>query len=189
MSTLLCPILTPGLTYLLARSYLPIAFWPMFLHVMLVVIVPLVAGFTIKHFWRERMEPLREVFPAISVTFIVFICCVVIASNHERIESVTGLMLVVVIVLNAYGMSMGYGVGALFKMERARRRTLCIEIGMQNAGLGTVLALEHFDDPIVALPAAVFVFVCILTASVMVEIWQRNGGSPEGARGKVSPVE
>jgi len=190
VSTLLCPILTPGLTYVLAQSYLHVAFLPMFFHVILVVIVPLVCGFAIRHFWRERMEPLQEAFPAISVTFIVFICCVVLALNHDRIASVTGLILGVVIVLNLYGMSMGYGVGVLFRMERSRRRTLCIEIGMQNAGLGTALALEHFSDkPIVALPAAVFVFVCILTASVMVEIWQRNGDSIDAARGGAFPMK
>jgi BASS family bile acid:Na+ symporter len=73
-------------------------------------------------------------------------------------------------------MASGYGVGLLFRMELMRRRTLCIEIGMQNAGLGAMLATNNFpDNQIVALPAAAFVFVCIFTASLMVEIWQRNG--------------
>jgi BASS family bile acid:Na+ symporter len=58
-------------------------------------------------------------------------------------------------------------------MEVRRRRTLSIEIGMQNAGLGTVLALEHFGEK-AAIPAAIFVFICIITASVMAEIWQKN---------------
>jgi predicted Na+-dependent transporter len=46
---------------------------------------------------------------------------------------------------------------------------------MQNAGLGTVLALKHFGEKS-AIPVAMFVFVCILTASVMAEVWQRNKG-------------
>jgi len=54
-----------------------------------------------------------------------------------------------------------------------RRRTLSIEIGMQNAGMGTVLALAHFGER-AALSTAVFVYICIITASVMAEWWRRT---------------
>jgi BASS family bile acid:Na+ symporter len=86
---------------------------------------------------------------------------------------VTGLVLITAVILNLYGMLFGYGVGSAFRMETRRRRTLSIEIGMQNAGLGTVLALEHFGEQ-AAIPAAIFVFICIITASVMAEIWQKK---------------
>jgi BASS family bile acid:Na+ symporter len=69
-------------------------------------------------------------------------------------------------------MAGGYGVGSLFRMNRARRRTLTIEIGMQNAGLGTVLAVEHLPSQS-AIPTAAFVFICIITASALTSIWQR----------------
>jgi len=58
-------------------------------------------------------------------------------------------------------------------MEVRRRRTLAIEIGMQNAGLGTVLALKHFGEK-AAIPAAIFVFICIITASIMAAVWQKT---------------
>jgi BASS family bile acid:Na+ symporter len=58
-------------------------------------------------------------------------------------------------------------------MANKRRQTLTIEIGMQNAGLGTVLALKHFGEK-AAIPAAIFVFICIITASVMAEVWQKK---------------
>ena len=80
--------------------------------------------------------------------------------------------LVAVCLLNIYGMATGYAVGAAFGIERRRRRTLSIEIGMQNAGLGTTLALLHLGDE-AALPAAIFVFVCIITAASMAGLWQR----------------
>jgi len=67
----------------------------------------------------------------------------------------------------------GYGVGVIFRLAKNRRRTLAIEIGMQNAGLGTALALEHFGEK-AAMPAAVFVFICIITASIMAEYWQKT---------------
>jgi len=173
VSTLLCPLLTPGLTFLLARSKLEIPFWEMVLSVIKMVILPLFIGFGVRHYFKEKIEKVLPIFPAISVTFIIFICSMVIALNKNRLGQVTGLVLTAAIILNIYGMLAGYGVGSAFRMEVRRRRTLSIEIGMQNAGLGTVLALEHFGEK-AAIPAAIFVFICIITASVMAEIWQKK---------------
>jgi BASS family bile acid:Na+ symporter len=173
VSTLLCPLLTPGLTFLLARSRLEIPFWEMVLSVIKMVILPLFIGFGVRHYFKEKIEKVLPIFPAISVTFIIFICSMVIALNKNRLGQVTGFVLTTAVILNIYGMLSGYGVGSVFRMDLRRRRTLSIEIGMQNAGLGTVLALEHFGEK-AAIPAAIFVFICIITASVMAEIWQKK---------------
>ena len=174
VSTLLCPILTPGLTFLLARgATLDVPFWAMFFDVLYVVVLPLFVGFGVRHFLRRQIERILPIFPAISVTFIIFICSLVIALNRERLREVTGLVVVAVLLLNLYGMAAGYGTGALFRMGVRRRRTLAIEIGMQNAGLGVVLALAHFG-PAATIPTAVFVFVCIVTASALASLWQHR---------------
>ncbi len=136
VSTLLCPLLTPGLTFILARSRLEVPFWEMVFSVVRMVIVPLFVGFGVRHYFKEKIEKVLPIFPAISVTFIIFICSLVIALNKERLAQVTGLVLATAVILNIYGMLGGYGVGSAFRMELRRRRTLAIEIGMQNAGLG-----------------------------------------------------
>jgi len=79
VSTLLCPLLTPGLTLLLARSRLEIPFWEMVLSVIKMVILPLFIGFGVRHYLKEKIEKVLPIFPAISVTFIIFICSMVIA--------------------------------------------------------------------------------------------------------------
>lgn len=173
VSTLLCPLLTPGLTLILAGAMLKVEFWAMFWNVLQIVVLPLLAGFGFRYLMKQRIERVVQIFPAISVTFIIFICALVIALNRDRMAQLTGLVLAVVIVLNVYGMLSGYGVAHLFRMNQPRRRALTIEIGMQNAGLGTVLALEHFG-PQAALPAATFVFVCVISASLLAQWWQRT---------------
>jgi BASS family bile acid:Na+ symporter len=177
VSTLLCPLLTPGLTFLLARSQVPVPFLEMVLNVIYMVILPLFVGFGVRHFFREKLEKILPVFPAISVTFIIFICSLVIALNRDYLPKVTGLILAAAIILNVYGMLAGFGVGVIFRMNKSRKRTLAIEIGMQNAGLGTALALEHFGEK-AAMPAAIFVFICIITASIMAEIWRKTVDEP-----------
>jgi len=176
VSTLLTPIMTPTLTYILASSILEVNFWQMFFSLINMVIIPLIIGIMMRHFFNKRIEKILKIFPAISTTFIVFICALVIALNKGRLAQITGIVIFAVILLNLAGMLLGYGVGKVSRFSVKRRRTLSIEIGMQNAGLGTVLALKHFG-PQTAVPAAAFVFVCIFTASIAAEVWR--GKRPE----------
>jgi len=173
VSTLLTPFMTPGLTYLLARSILEVDFWAMFFSVLKMVILPLFAGFFVRYLLKTKIDKIVKIFPAISVTFIIFICALVIALNKSYLLNVTFIIFLTTVLLNMNGMFLGYGVGKAFKLSIKQRRTLSIEIGMQNAGLGTVLALKHFNER-VAVPAAIFVFVCIITASVAAEIWRKK---------------
>ena len=93
LSTLLCPLLTPGLTFILARSKLEVPFLDMVVDVLQMVVVPLFVGFGVRHYLKEKIEKFLPVFPAISVTFIIFICSLVIALNKDRLAGVTGIIL------------------------------------------------------------------------------------------------
>ena len=173
VSTLLCPLLTPGLTFLLAGKEMPIAFKAMVLDVSYMIVMPLLAGFLVRYLLKQKIEKILPVFPAISTTFIVFICSLVIALNKNHLLNVTWMIPVVCVLLNVYGMLAGFGVGSVFGMNNKRRRTLSIEIGMQNAGLGAVLAIAYLGSQ-AAIPAVIFVFVCIITAAFMSAIWQKE---------------
>ncbi len=173
VSTLLAPVATPGLTYLLARSRLEVPVLNMFIEVVLLVIVPLLVGFAVRHFFARKMEKISAVFPAISVTFIVLICSRTIAANRDKLLSTTVMLLAIGVLMNVIGLFGGYLIAWISRMDVAQRRSLAIEGGMQNAGLGAVLASEHFSDE-AALPAAIFVFICIITASLLAAYWQRH---------------
>ena len=171
VATLLCPLMTPLLTYLLAGAQMDVPFLGMFFDLLLTVVVPLGVGFAVRLYLGRHVDEVIEVFPALSATFIIFICSVVIGKNAESIPTVTWMILLAVVILNTFGMVGGYTVGFVTRMSQVRRRTLAIEIGMQNAGLGVVLANEHFS-PETALPAVFFVFWCIITASMLASYWQ-----------------
>jgi len=173
VSTLLSPLLTPLLTLTLASQLLKIPFWNMMMSVATMVLLPLLIGFLVKWIFNEKVEPVVKIFPAISTLFIAFICGLVIALNRNYVLKMDGFILAAVLFLNLAGLGLGYGVAKLAGFEMLRRRALSIEIGMQNAGLGSVLALKHFDEQ-VALPAVIFVFVCIFTAAFLVSIWSNS---------------
>lgn len=169
-STLLSPVLTPALTLLLAHQLFEIPAFDMFINVLWMVLLPLVAGIMINHYFKEKIESINQIFPALSTTFIVFICAVVIAGNHSYLPSLNLDIFIAAILLNVLGLTLGYSVAKISNFDLLKRRALSIEIGMQNAGLGSVLALKHFNEK-VALPAVIFVYICIFSASLLVPYW------------------
>ena len=186
VSTLLAPVATPGLTWLLARSELEVPVLNMLVEVLLLVIVPLLAGFVVRHFFAKKVERISAVFPAISVTFIVLICSRTIAANREsparnqrdapgdwRPDERPGA---------GRGLPRGLGLpdGWSPKAVPGHRRG----DAERRAGRGPGHR-EHFSDR-AAMPAAAFVFICIITASIMAAIWQRMPAEAAGSRSRIN---
>jgi BASS family bile acid:Na+ symporter len=172
-STFLAPVLTPFLTLLLANTILDIPFWALMQSVSIMVLIPLILGIFLRRVLGNKVDAIIKVFPAISTAFIAFICGLVIALNRSYILEITVWIFIAVLILNLCGLFLGYLTGKAFNFDRLKKRALSIEIGMQNAGLGSVLALKHFNEK-TALPAIIFVFICIFTASILVPIWSRT---------------
>lgn len=172
-TTLISPFVTPALTWVFGQAYIPIKFWPMFMSIIKMVIIPLMIGLTIKHFFARRVEKFIPVFPAISTVFIAFICGLVVALNHDAIVKMSGIIFVAVVLLNVGGLILGYAAGKLFRFDRKQCRTLAIGVGMQNAGMGAVLAIKHFSAE-AALPNAFFATWCIVSASILSGIWRKR---------------
>jgi len=171
LSTLLCPILTPFITFLLVHTHVPVNFLSMFLTIIFVVVIPLLIGFILRKTISEYIDKLGEIPSTISVIAIVFITSYVIAANKQNLSYATLIIILAVAFHNAMGMLLGYLSGYLINLNHIKRKTLSIEIGMQNAGLGVILALKHFGEE-VAVPAAIFTVWCILTASLLVYFWK-----------------
>jgi len=172
VATLLSPVLTPLITLALAGEKVPMAFFPMFMTIIYTVVLPLAAGFLVRRAFPAFIERLSDVPPTISVTAIVVITSFVVAANRGNLGFATLAILGAVVFHNFAGMFLGFAAGSAARYSFRRRKTLSIEIGMQNAGLGVVLALKHFSAQ-VAVPGAIFTIWCILSASLLVNFWRR----------------
>jgi bile acid:Na+ symporter, BASS family len=86
---------------------------------------------------------------------------------------VGGMVFLWVVVLNALGYLFGWLAATLYRFSRRYRISLAIEIGMQNAGLGVALALQHFGSE-TALPGALFAVWCIVTAAAATSVLRRR---------------
>jgi BASS family bile acid:Na+ symporter len=172
-TTFLAPLLTPALVLFYGSTYIKMDFWPMFKSIIIMVIIPLVSGLVIRRFAKKQIEKIAPLFPAISTLFIAFIIGLVLALNKQYIMKVNVLIFLAVALHNFSGLVLGYLAAVLYRFNEKMRRTLAFEVGMQNAGLGAVLALKHLSAES-ALPNALFAVWCVITASILANIWSKR---------------
>ncbi|MDH5445101.1 MAG: bile acid:sodium symporter family protein [Gammaproteobacteria bacterium] len=166
VATFLSPLITPTMVETLGGHLLPIPFWGMMQTILLTVVLPLTLGMLLRRQLKTGLEAAKEIAPAVAATAIIIICSYAVAANQSRISQVGMDIFIMVVALNALGYLGGWFAAKLYGFDHKHRLTLAIEIGMQNAGMGVVLALAHFKDtPETALPGALFAVWCILTAA------------------------
>jgi len=173
VSTLLSPLITPLFTLWLAGRWIPVAAGGMFLSILKIVLLPVVLGILLNHFFREQIQRLVRVLPLVSVIAIVVIVGGIIGINAERMLTGAAILVAVVILHNFIGLMTGYSIGRSLQLDEHRRRTLSIEVGMQNSGLALTLALLHFT-PAAALPAALFSVWHNVSGSLLASFWSRR---------------
>ena len=157
VSTILAPILTPAVFYLLASQWIEINAMSMLGSILQVVLFPIILGLIVRSVLKQKVETYIQVMPLISVLAIVAIVAAIIAGSKTQILESGLLILAVVALHNGLGYLLGFGASRLFKLPYADSKAIAIEVGMQNSGLGVALAAVHFAaSPITAVPSAIF---------------------------------
>jgi BASS family bile acid:Na+ symporter len=178
---LLAVVMTPLLTLLLADTRIEVPAASMLLSIVKMIIAPVALGVLIQHFLSARIRPLQPLFPLISVAAIVFIIAIIIALNADRLGATAPALLAAVVLHNLIGLAGGYTAARLAGFAAAERRTLAIEVGMQNSGLAVALAAKYFAAS-AALPGALFSIWHNLSGSLLAAYWSRRetpGQKPE----------
>lgn len=145
-STLLSPIMTPMLVLLLAGARIEVQAGAMFLSIVKSVLGPVLIGFLLNEFIGEKkaFKEIQQIMPGVSVIGLALIVGGVIALQGSHFFTSGIVIFAAVLLHNGLGYLLGYTVGRLTGMSTAKRRTISIEVGMQNAGLATNLATAHF---------------------------------------------
>lgn len=157
VSTLMAPIMTPVLVWLLAGETIDVDVVSMFLSILWVVIMPIIVGLIVKRLWPRMTERLTVFLPALSSLAITAIVMIVISANAQKLMAGGLIIIAVVILHNLCGLGLGYTIGHALGMSTPKRRAVAIEVGMQNSGLASSLATLHFTAyPMATIPGAVF---------------------------------
>lgn len=172
-TTLLAPVVTPTLTWLLAGSWIEVSFMAMMISIAQMVLLPLLLGLTAHHFFERTVERILPVMPVVSVFTIVLLVGGVVALSAERLWDVGLLMAGIVVLHNAFGLILGYGMASLFRLDSRKARTISIEVGMQNSGMAASLAVMYFS-PAAAIPGAIFSVWHNISGSIVANYFVRR---------------
>ncbi len=170
-STLLAPLLTPLLAWWLAGAYLPVDGPAMGRSIVQIVLVPVVAGLLARVAFARLVGRVMPVLPWVSVLTISLVVAIVVAGSADRVASAGLLVFVAVVLHNGCGYALGYGLAALARQPERVRRTVAIEVGMQNSGLAAGLAAAAFS-PAAALPGAMFSIWHNVSGSLLASVFR-----------------
>lgn len=180
-STFIAVAMTPILTKWLAGQFMAINAWELFLSMIQVVLIPLLLGLLINaivdRMWQK--EKIRSIVgvvgPLVSVVLIVLVVGSIVASGKEKIVLAGYSLFAAVFALHALGFGLGYLMSKVFRCPPSACRTISVEVGMQNSGLGASLAQKHFSAlPMAPIPAAISAVFHCLIGSFLAWVWSKK---------------
>lgn len=174
LATLLSPISVPVILWLLARQQTQDSLAKSSLLLATLVTLPTILGYVVSVRRRSIQVFLRARGSLIASVSLLWIISTVVAANRVALLSVSGLILFALLLVNLTGYLGGYLVGWFSKLPNSYRRALTLEVGMQNAGLGTTLSVTILGEGTsAAIPTAAYTFGCMLSGTLLAIIWRR----------------
>lgn len=172
-STFAAVALTPLLTKWLAGAYVAVDAWSLFLGTLQVVALPVTIGVLLNRYAPRAVNFVMPVAPLVSVIFIALICASVIGSNAQTVRDSALQLFSAVALLHLGGFALGYATARLLALPELSCRTVSIEVGMQNSGLGAVLARTSFPQMAMApVPSAISASFHSIIGSALAAWWR-----------------
>ncbi|MEW8689926.1 MAG: bile acid:sodium symporter family protein [Candidatus Thiodiazotropha endolucinida] len=172
-STLLAIVATPILTWLYVGQKVPVPVASMLWSIFKIVLFPVTLGVLVNTLFGRKLGAFKHIFPLLSVLAIVVIIAIIVALNRSNLANMGMAIALAVIMHNLLGLAGGYWLPKLLGWDERVCRTLAIEVGMQNSGLGVALAVKYFSVA-AALPGALFSIWHNLTGSMLAGYWSRR---------------
>lgn len=171
-STFAAVIMTPLLTSWLAGTLVRVDGWGLFWSTFQVVVLPVVIGVWVNRLAPRAVQRAQLVLPLVSVVVIALICASIIGGSAAAVKGAAWRLLGAVFGLHAGGFLLGYLAARVLRFDLTAARTVSIEVGMQNSGLGVVLARKHFADPLTAVPCAISSVFHSVIGSMLAGWWR-----------------
>ena len=174
VSTLLSPFLSPLAVKYLAGEYVPIDAMKMMWDILNMIVVPIVAGLVANRLFLQRMRGLDRVLPIVSMAAICIIITIITSLSRDKLLSIALSLIAVVALHNLAGYLFGYWSARGFGMVEADARTVAIEVGLQNAGMASGLAISVLHSSDAGLAAAIFGPWMNISGSVLASWWRKR---------------
>lgn len=190
VGTLMAPIMTPFLMQTFAGQFVPIDFLAMMWSIINMIIIPIAAGLAFNYIFRGKVKWLHKAMPVVSMAGIVIIIAVITAAGRDHLMTIGLLLVLVAIIHNLSGYFLGYWGCRLFRMNKQDSRTIAFEVGMQNGGMASGIAVELGRAATMGLAPAVFGPWMNVSGSALANYWRDKAleEEEEGSDGQV-PAE
>jgi BASS family bile acid:Na+ symporter len=180
MATLLSPLTVPAGLWVVAGLRADHSLTRPAMLLTLLVVLPTIVGYAS----AQRSAPIRQwsiryssILASIALLWII---ATVVAGNRDRLLGVGGVLVGALLAINVLGYAAGFAVGSFAGLPDPFRRALTLEVGMQNAGLGTALAASLYGAATVAtIPTAAYTFGCMLTGTILAVFWRQRGAAED----------
>ncbi|NLE38057.1 MAG: bile acid:sodium symporter family protein [Pirellulaceae bacterium] len=175
-ATLLSPLMVPLAMKLTLGQWQTFSALDTSLTLLWTVVLPVVVGYLLSRHVPIWAATTGIVGPIVANLTILWIIAVVVALNRDRLGHCEAALVAALLAINVGGYLAGFAAGRLMRLPQAMRRALTLEVGMQNAGLGTFLVLAVLkEQPEAAIPTALYTFGCMLTGTILARIWAEWG--------------
>ncbi len=181
IGTLLAPLVTPLLMELLAGQFVPIDFLEMMWSIIKMIILPVVLGVLFNRYLHGKAKWLDDIMPVISMTGIVVILGIMTAGGRDSILALGFLIIIAGIIHNLFGYFFGYWGCRLAGMDEKSCRTIAFEVGMQNAGMASGIAVEMGKIATIGVPSVIFGSWMNVSGSTLANWWRRKSLAEENS--------
>jgi bile acid:Na+ symporter, BASS family len=178
ISTLVAPFMTPLLMKLLAGQYVAIDLQAMMLHVAEIIILPIILGLIVNKFLRKGVKWLQTLLPKISMLGVLMMMIVIVSSGRDSLLQIGPLLFLSGMIHHTIGYLLGYWSGRFMGLDEASCRTISLEVGMQNGGLASGIALQMGKIATVGLASVIAVPWMTISGSMLSNWWRSKDVNP-----------
>jgi len=149
--------------------------WNMMQSIATLIIIPLIAGMAFKEYFPAVAKKLEQPFKILSLVVFFSFIVIALANNFNVMKQQSVYLLFVIVLHNGIAFAGGYGISKLFRLSEHDSRTISIETGIQNSGLGLVLIFTYFNgNPDMALIAAGWGIWHIVAGYALSLFWRKR---------------
>lgn len=195
-STLMAPLMTPLAMQVLAGAYVEVPFIGMMVSILQMIILPIAAGLVVN--WilvtLGRSMPaasalsaaIMKALPVVSMMAICFIIAIITSISRDQLlaGSFVAAIIAAAAIHNGAGYLLGYWGARALHLSEIESRTIAIEVGLQNAGMASGLAISVLKSPMAAIPPAVFGPWMNMSGAMLASWWANRPASAEGYGGQ-----
>ncbi len=172
VSTIAAAVLTPALSAWLIGASIPVDALAMTRDTAMVILLPIALALVTKRLGPHTAKRLEHGANFLAVMAITLIVASIIGSSRAQILSGGVSIIAAVFTLHTGGFLFGYLFARLLSIPETQARTISIEVGMQNSGLGVVLAMKHLTA-LAAVPCAISSLMHSLIGSLLASVFSR----------------